>query len=172
MIDLHYWTTPNRHKVTTLREEPGKFLPTDTRSPAAVMPWLFWQMGGLGPMARQNHHFVHYAPETLPYAINRYVNETNRLYGVLNERLANREFVAGDYSIADMLSYPRIVPHKRQQRNFGAVSHRKSWFETIHARRAVQRTYAQVEKITPTVSEQSRLLLFDQTAANRTGVKS
>ncbi|OYW00247.1 MAG: thiol:disulfide oxidoreductase [Acidiphilium sp. 37-64-53] len=229
MIDLHYWTTPNGHKVTIfleetglpyrvvpvnisageqfkpaflaiapnnripaivdtapadggapisvfesgailqyLAEKTGKFLPADIRGRTDVLQWLFWQMGGLGPMAGQNHHFVQYAPETLPYAINRYVNETNRLYGVLNTRLADRAFVAGDYSIADMASYPWIVPHQRQQQNLDDFPHLKRWFETISARPAVERAYALVETIntTPVVSEQSRALLFGQTAAN------
>src|SRR4029077_1385391 len=93
-----------------LAEKTGKFLPTDLRGRAEVLQWLFWQMGGLGPMAGQNHHFAVYAPEKIPYAIERYTKETNRLYGVLNKRLADREFVAGDYSIADMASYPWIRP--------------------------------------------------------------
>jgi GST-like protein len=80
------------------------------------LQWLFWQMGGLGPMAGQNHHFTQYAPEKVPYAIERYTKETARLYAVLNKRLADREFVAGDYSIADMACYPWIVPHTRQGR--------------------------------------------------------
>ena len=85
-----------------LAEKTGQFLPADIRRRAEVMQWLFWQMGGLGPMAGQNHHFVQYAPERIPYAVTRYVKETNRLYGVLDKRLADREFVAGAYSIADM----------------------------------------------------------------------
>ena len=157
-----------------LAEKTGKFLPSDIRRRTEVMQWLFWQMGGLGPMAGQNHHFVQYAPEKLPYAINRYVNETNRLYGVLNKRLADREFIARDYSIADMASYPWIVPHQRQQQNLDDFPHLKRWFETIRARPAVERAYALVEKIntTPVVSEQSRALLFGQSAANPTGAKA
>jgi GST-like protein len=157
-----------------LAEKTGKFLPADMRGRTEVMQWLFWQMGGLGPMAGQNHHFVQYAPEKLPYAINRYVNETNRLYGVLNKRLADRAFVAGDYSIADMASYPWIVPHQRQQQNLDDFPHLKRWFETIRARPAVERAYALVEKINtaPVVSDQSRALLFGQSAANPTGAKA
>jgi GSH-dependent disulfide-bond oxidoreductase len=173
MIDLHYWTTPNGHKVTIFLEEAGlpyrivpvniskgdqfkpdflaispnnripaivdhepvgggapisifesgaillylaektrRFLPADPQGRVEVTQWLFWQMAGLGPMAGQNHHFSNYAPEKLPYAINRYVSETNRLYGVLNRRLADRPFIAGTYSIADMAAYPWIVPYK------------------------------------------------------------
>ena len=110
----------------------------------------------------------------MPYAINRYVNETNRLYGVLNKRLADRAFVAGDYSIADMACYPWIVPHKRQQQTLDDFPYLKRWFETIRARPAVERAYALVEKIntTPVVSEQSRALLFGQSAANPTGAKA
>lgn len=101
-----------------LAEKTGKFLPADIRARKSVLEWLFWQVGGLGPMAGQNHHFGIYAPETIPYAIQRYVNETNRLYGVLDRRLAAHEFLGGDaYSIADMATYPWVVPWKRQQQN-------------------------------------------------------
>jgi GST-like protein len=148
-----------------LAEKTGQFLPADIRSRAEVMQWLFWQMGGLGPMAGQNHHFVQYAPERIPYAVTRYVKETNRLYGVLDRRLADREFVAGAYSIADMAAYPWIVPHERQQQNLGEFPHLKRWFEAIRARRAVQRAYEVAASInqTPVVTEQSRALLFGQT---------
>ena len=97
-----------------LAERQGKFLPQDAVLKWQCLQWLFWQMAGLGPMAGQNHHFSVYAPEKIPYAIDRYVRETARLYGVLNKRLADREFIAGTYSIADMASYPWIVPHQRQ----------------------------------------------------------
>src|SRR5262245_36135068 len=178
MIDLHYWTTPNGHKVTMaleemglaykitpvrigagdqfkpeflriapnnripaiidddppgggapvsifesgaillyLAEKTGRFIPADLRGRTDVLQWLFWQMAGLGPMAGQNGHFSIYAPEKIPYAIDRYVKETNRLYGVLNKRLADRPFIAGDYSIADMACYPWIVPHERHGQN-------------------------------------------------------
>ena len=154
-----------------LAEKTGRFLPTDIRGRAEVMQWLFWQMGGLGPMAGQNHHFVQYAPEKLPYAINRYVNETNRLYGVLNRRLADREFVAGEYSIADMASYPWIVPHERQQQNIDDFPHLKRWFETIRRRPAVERAYALAAQVNtaPVVTDQSRALLFGQTAVTPAG---
>jgi len=230
MIDLHYWTTPNGHKITLFLEETGleyriipvdigkgeqfkpeflaiapnnripaivdhapedggapvsvfesgaillyladktrRFIPHDLRGRVEVLQWLFWQMGGLGPMAGQNHHFVQYAPEKIPYAIDRYVKETNRLYGVLNKRLADRAFVAGeDYSIADMASYPWIVPHKRQEQNLDDFSHLKRWFEVIQARPATIRAYEKARAINtqPTVSEESRKLLFGQTAAS------
>ena len=98
-----------------LAEKTGKFLPADLYGRYDAIQWTFWQMGGLGPMAGQNHHFRNYAQEKIHYAIDRYVNETNRLYGVLNKRLSDREFIAGDYSIADMASYPWIVPYKNQE---------------------------------------------------------
>ncbi|ACB95968.1 glutathione binding-like protein [Beijerinckia indica] len=227
MIDLHYWTTPNGHKITIfleeasvpyrlipvnistgdqfkpdflriapnnripaivdtepadggtpislfesgailqyLAEKTGKFLPADLRGRFEVMQWLFWQMGGLGPMAGQNHHFVQYAPERIPYAMERYVKETNRLYGVLNKRLADRAFVAGDYSIADMASYPWIVLHERQQQNLDDFPHLKRWFETIAMRPAVERAYERARELNeqPVVTLESAAILFGQTA--------
>lgn len=147
-----------------LAEKTGQFLPIDLRQRTEVMQWLFWQMGGLGPMLGQNHHFTQYAPEKIPYAINRYVKETERLYGVLNERLSDREFVAGEYSIADMAAYPWIVPHERQQQNLDDFPHIKRWFTTIQARPAVQRAYAIADTIStqPTVNDASRAILFGQ----------
>jgi GST-like protein len=122
------------------------------------MQWLFWQMAGLGPMLGQNHHFRQYAPERLPYAIERYVREAERLYGVLGDRLAEREFIAGAYSIADMASYPWIVPHERQGQNLGDFPHLRRWFETKRARPAVQRAYARADEINtrPTITEDAR----------------
>jgi GST-like protein len=150
-----------------LAEKTGKFLPKDLRGRTDVLQWLFWQIGGLGPMAGQNHHFSAYAPEKIPYAIDRYIKETNRLYGVLNKRLADREFLAGAYSIADMASYPWIVPYERQSQRVEDFPHLKRWFETIRARPAVERAYAIAKTINtqPTVSEASRSILFGQAAA-------
>jgi GST-like protein len=147
-----------------LAEKIGRFLPADPRGRAEVMQWLFWQMGGLGPMAGQNGHFNNYAPEKLPYAIDRYVKETERLYGVLDERLADREFVAGDYSIADMASYPWIVPHERHGQKLTDFPNLKRWFETIKQRKAVQRAYALAKTINtaPTVNQESKSVLFGQ----------
>ena len=151
-----------------LAEKIGKFIPSDIRGRVETVQWLFWQMGGLGPMAGQNHHFSQYAPEKLPYAIDRYVKETNRLYGVLNKRLADRDFVAGEYSIADMATYPWIVPWKRQAQNIEEFPHLKRWFEAIRARPATVRAYQKAEQINtqPTVSEESKSVLFGQTATN------
>jgi GSH-dependent disulfide-bond oxidoreductase len=212
MIDLHYWTTPNGHKITMFLEETGlpyKIFPVNigkgeqftpeflaiapnNRIPAMVdhapkgggkpisifesgryeaIQWTFWQMGGLGPMAGQNHHFRNYAVEKIKYAIDRYVNETNRLYGVLNKRLADREFIAGDYSIADMASYPWIVPYKNQEQNIDDFPHLKRWLETIRARPATERAYAKAKEVNPNFgqpvnrTEEERRILFGQTAA-------
>ena len=150
-----------------LAEKTGKHLPSSLRERTQVMEWLFWQMGGLGPMAGQNHHFSHYAPEKIPYAIDRYVKETNRLYGVLDRQLAGHEFIAGRYSIADMATYPWIVPHARQGQKLEDFPNLKRWFEAMRVRPALVRAYARASEINtePTVSEASRKILFGQTAA-------
>jgi GSH-dependent disulfide-bond oxidoreductase len=128
-----------------------------------AIQWLFWQMGGLGPMAGQNHHFNIYAPEKIPYAINRYVGETARLYGVMDRCLADREFLAGSYSIADMACYPWVVPHERQGMNLNDFPNLKRWFEAIKARPATVRAYDAAKAINtqPSVnSEEAKRLLF------------
>ncbi len=150
-----------------LAEKSGQFMPNDTRGRMEVLQWLFWQMGGLGPMAGQNHHFSQYAPEKIPYAIERYVKETNRLYGVLNKRLADRAFVAGAaYSIADMAAYPWIVPWTRQGQNLDDFPHVRRWFDAIRARPATVRAYARADEVNnqATVTDESRKVLFGQTA--------
>ncbi|BAU40657.1 glutathione binding-like protein [Leptolyngbya sp. O-77] len=151
-----------------LAEKTGQFLPNTVRGRKTVTEWLFWQMGGLGPMAGQNHHFSQYAPEKIPYAIARYVNETNRLYGVLDRQLQGREYIAGEYSIADMACYPWIVPYERQQQNLEDFPNLKRWFETMRDRPAVIRAYEQGQPFsnTPTVNDDSRKILFGQTAAS------
>ena len=227
MIDLHYWPTPNGHKITLfleeagleyrimpvniakgeqfapdflaiapnnrmpaivdhdpigggdpvsvfesgaillyLAEKTGRFLSTDPRERIATIQWLMWQMGGLGPMLGQNHHFNRYAPEKIDYAINRYVNETNRLYGVLNRRLEGRDFIAGDYSIADMACYPWIVPHEIQGQTLADFPHLKAWFERIGQRPATIAAYAKGKAVSdqPTVDANSAKILFGQTA--------
>ena len=150
-----------------LADKTGKLIPSDLRDRVEATEWLFWQMAGLGPMAGQNHHFSQYAPEKLPYAIDRYVNETGRLYAVLNKRLADREFVAGDYSIADIAAYPWIVPHERQGQKLEDFPNLKRWFETIQARPATIRAYEKAEafKNQALDIEQSRSLLFNQSAS-------
>ena len=153
-----------------LAEKYGKFMPSDLRKRYDVIQWVMWQMGGLGPMAGQNHHFAVYAPEKLPYAINRYVNETNRLYGVLNKRLADRPFIAGEYSIADMMSYPWIVPWKRQGQNLDDFPHLRRWFDSIRERPATVRAYELTDKINPNEAigintDEQKKILFGQTAS-------
>ncbi len=152
-----------------LAEKTGTFLPKDVRGRVEALEWLFWQVGGLGPMAGQNHHFQQYSREKLTYAIDRYVNETGRLYAVLNRRLAERAFVAGEYSIADMAIYPWIVPHEGQGQKLEDFPHLARWFEAIRARPATLRAYAKAQEInqTPVVGdEESRRILFSQTAAS------
>ena len=232
MIDLHYWTTPNGHKITMfleetglpyrvvpvniskgeqfqpgflaiapnnripaivdnapkgggepisifesgailmyLAEKTGKFMPSELRARFDVTQWLFWQMANLGPMAGQNGHFRTYSKEKIAYAIDRYTNETNRLYGVLNKRLADREFVAGDYSIADMASYPWIVAYERHGQKLEDFPHLKRWFETIRERPATQRAWAKAKEVNPNFgqpairTDEERKILFGQTAA-------
>jgi GST-like protein len=150
-----------------LAEKFGRFIPSDLAGRTEVLQWLFWQMGGLGPMAGQNGHFTQYAPEKIPYAIDRYVKETNRLYSVLNKRLADREFVAGEYSIADMASYPWIVPYQRHGQKLDDFPHLKRWFQAITARPATIRAYERGKTInTPTpMTEEAKKILFGQTAS-------
>ncbi|MCP3730687.1 glutathione binding-like protein [Sphingomonas sp. MG17] len=232
MIDLHYWPTPNGHKITMFLEEAGlpytihavnigqgdqfkpDFLkiapnnrmpaiidnePADGGEPISVFEsgaillylagktgkffgpserdqivqteWLMWQMGGLGPMAGQNHHFNRYAPEQIPYAQKRYTDETNRLYGVLDRQLAGKPFVAGEaYSIADMAIYPWIVPHEAQGQNLADFPHVQRWFEAVKARPATVRAYARGEEIRPSnaqMTDADKKVLFGQTAASR-----
>ena len=118
-----------------LAEKSGKFIPDSAREKIVVSEWLFWQVGGLGPMAGQFHHFNKYAPEKVPYAIDRYAKETARLYSVLNKQLAGRDYVAGDYSIADMAIYPWIEAT-------GDYPHIHSWRERVGLRPAVKKAYA------------------------------
>ena len=117
----------------------GKFYPSDARARIETDEWLFWQVGGLGPMAGQAHHFRQYAPEKIEYGVARYTNEVNRLYGVMNKRLAQREFLAGDYSIADMASIGWVIPHERQGQNLDDFPHLKRWYQAVKSRPAVIR---------------------------------
>jgi GST-like protein len=231
MIELHYWTTPNGHKITIfleetglpykivpvnigkgdqfkrefltispnnripamidhdpagggapipvfesgamllyLAEKTGRFISRDLRERTQVLEWLFWQMANLGPNSGQNNHFSNYAVEKIPYAMDRYRNEVNRLYGVLNRRLADRDYLAGDYSIADMASYPWIVPYERQGQKLEDFPHVRRWFEAIRARPAVERAYAMAKEINPNLggirTAEERAILFGQTAAS------
>ncbi len=149
-----------------LADKIGRFIPADWRARLDCIQWLFWQMGNLGPMAGQNHHFGLYAPEKLPYAIDRYVKETGRLYAVLNKRLADREFIAGEYGVADIASYPWVLP-ERQQQNLDEFPRLKRWKEAIRARPAVVRAYAKAKEINPGAggirTEAEKKILFGQT---------
>lgn len=122
-----------------LGRKTGQFYPSDERQRVDVDQWLFWQMGGLGPMAGQANHFLHYAPEDVPYGKRRYTDEVNRLYGVMDTRLADRDFLAGEYSIADMASYPWARIHKRQEQDITDFPHLAAWLERIKARPAVEK---------------------------------
>lgn len=147
-----------------LAEKTGQLLASDPRQRLETLQWLFWQVGGLGPMAGQMGHFTTYAPEPVPYAIDRFRNETHRLYGVLDRRLADRDFIAGDYSIADIAAYPWIVPHEAHAQNLSDVPHLRRWFDTIAARPATRRTYAGVEdtyrKSAVKMTDEQRRILF------------
>ena len=153
-----------------LAEKTGQFIPDDLRGRQEVIQWLFWQMAGLGPMAGQNHHFGQYAPEKIPYAIERYTKETARLYAVLDRQLQDRDYIAGSYSIADMACYPWVVPHERQGQNLDDFPHLKRWFEDVAARPATQRAYARAAEVNPdqaaTVNQASRSVLFGQDAGS------
>jgi GST-like protein len=152
-----------------LADKIHRFIPGDLRGRNMALQWLFWQMGGLGPMAGQNHHFVQYAPEKIPYAMDRYVKETARLYAVLDKHLSDgREFIAGaEYSIADMASYPWVVLHEWQSQKIEETPHVAAWYERIKHRAATERAYARAAEVStaPVVDEESRKVLFGQSAA-------
>jgi GSH-dependent disulfide-bond oxidoreductase len=150
-----------------LGRKTGKFYPRDERARVAVEEWLYWQMGGLGPMAGQANHFRNYAPEKVEYGINRYTNEVNRLFGVMNTRLEHHEFLADRYSIADMACVGWVRLYERMGQNLADFPHLKHWFEAVRARPAVQRAFAirieaasKVDVHDPKV----RAILFGQTA--------
>ena len=149
-----------------LADKTGLFLPKAGSARYATLEWLYWQMGGLGPMAGQNHHFAIYAPEKIPYAISRYVNETNRLYGVLNKQLEGKEYITGQYSIADMAAFPWVKPYQQQGQNLEDFPHLAAWFERISSRPAVVRAYAKAEAVNSgtAVTESGKALLFGQKA--------
>lgn len=225
MIDLHYWTTPNGHKVSIFLEESGldysvhpvnigtgqqfepaflkispnnripaivdnnpsdggeplsvfesgaileyladkigRFLPLQPRLRVQVQQWLHWQMGGLGPMAGQNHHFVRFAPEQIPYAIERYVSETARLYGVLDRQLEGREYVADEYSIADIAIYPWAKGWELQRQRLEDFPNVAAWLARMGNRPAVQRAYQVAEAVSQrpdeVLSSEARKALF------------
>ncbi|MEO8409549.1 MAG: glutathione S-transferase C-terminal domain-containing protein [Propionivibrio sp.] len=155
-----------------LADKTQRLIPPDLRGRNVALQWLFWQMGGLGPMAGQNHHFSQYAPEQIPYAISRYVKETARLYAVLNKQLADgREFIAGNqdhYSIADIACYPWIVPFERQGQKLEDFPHLARWFERIRNRPATVRAYARADEVNQnaTVDDDAKKFLFGQDATS------
>jgi GSH-dependent disulfide-bond oxidoreductase len=146
-----------------LAAKTGQLMPQDFRGLWECRQWVHWQMGNLGPLAGQNHHFVHYAPEKIPYAIDRYVRETGRLYRVMDRRLADRAYLAGEYSIADILCYPWVLP-QRQSQDIDEFPNLKRWKTAVGERPAVKRAYEIAKTIAkPVVSdEESRRILFGQ----------
>lgn len=152
-----------------LAEKSGRFLPSDLRGRYEVTQWVMWQMGGLGPMAGQAGHFRLYAPEPVPYAVDRYTNEVNRLYGVLDRRLADRQCICGEYSIADMACWPWILPHERHGQNLDQFPNLKRWYEHLKTRPGLRRGYdagreiRELSKDGP--DEAARRVLFGQRAS-------
>jgi GST-like protein len=153
-----------------LADKTGKFWPKELRGRTQVSEWLYWQMANLGPNSGQNNHFSNYATDKIPYAMDRYRNEVNRLYGVLDRRLEGRNYVAGEYSIADMAIYPWIVPHERQHQNIAEFPNIKRWLDAIFERPAVKRAYAKAKEVNPNPggirTAEERAILFGQTAAS------
>ena len=149
-----------------LARKTGKFYGHDERSRVLVDEWLFWQVGGLGPMGGQANHFVHYAPEKVPYGITRYTNEVNRLLGVMNRRLEHNAFLAGDYSIADMACYPWARGAERVGQNFADFPHLKRWLDANWARPAVQKgiAVAAEQRLDLSKDKEAQALLFNQKA--------
>ena len=150
-----------------LAEKYGKFLPTDTRGKYEVLQWAYWQMANLGPVSGHNNHFRHYAADKKQeYAKERFTNECNRLYGVMDKRLADREFLAGDYSIADMLCWPWVIGYERQGQDLNDFPHLKRWFETIEKRPAVEkgRHVGWEWRRQGQMSEEEKKVLFGQRA--------
>jgi GST-like protein len=230
MIDLHYWPTPNGHKITLFLEEAGlpytikpvdigkgaqfrpeylaispnnkmpaivdhdpvgggapisvfesgailvylagktgKFIPADARGRVACLEWLLWQLGGLGPMTGQYGHFHTYAPEAIPYAMERYRNEAERLLDVLDRRLQGRAFITGDdYTIADMASYPWIDPYSKAPLDLEPFAEVRRWRDAIAARPATARAYARGKEVNPSagqpMSDEEKKVLFGQRA--------
>lgn len=148
-----------------LADKTKKFIPQELQGRYKTLEWLFWQVAGLGPMAGQNHHFTQYAQEKVPYAIDRYVKETSRLYAVLNKQLTGQEFIAGQYSIADMACYPWVILYEKQQQNIADFPNVKRWLERIQERPAVQRAYAKAKEVNDTsapMSDEAKKVLFGQ----------
>jgi GST-like protein len=147
-----------------LADKTGKLIPKDLRGRVQAIEWLMWQMGGLGPMLGQAHHFRSYAPEKIPYAIDRYTNEAHRLYGVLDNRLKAREYLAGEYSIADIASFPWLNPEGQGQ-SFDEFPHLARWHARLRARPAVERGMAVgAELRSGPIDDKAKAVLFNQRA--------
>ena len=160
--------------LTYLAEKTGRFMPADQRGRCEVAQWLYWQVGNLGPMMGQVSHFVNYAPDLtdkdITYAKERYWNEGRRLFGVMNRRLADRDYLAGEYSIADMAAWPWVLPYGRFGYAIEEFPHLERWFEAIRARPAVERGFelAQDERKPPgPIDEETKKILFGQGAPER-----
>ena len=152
-----------------LGRKTGKFYPKEERARVECEEWLFWQMAGLGPMAGQCHHFRNYAPERFAYATDRYTNEVNRLYGVMNKRLAGRAYLAGEYTIADMAAYPWVRPYKNQGQDIAEFPNLEAWFKRMHERPAVAKGVKVAEELRQTgynlaTDKNAQAVLFGQRA--------
>jgi GST-like protein len=150
--------------VQYLAEKYDAFLPTDVNGKYDVLQWVYWQMGGLGPMSGQANHFRNAAPEKIEYGMKRYTDEVNRLYGVMNARLADWPFLAGEYSIADMMSWPWVVPYERLGQDLNEFPNLKRWFETIKVRPAVEKGYALGRDWRQASPEEASKIMFGQRA--------
>ena len=150
-----------------LAEKTGQFIPSDTHAHADALQWLFWQMGGLGPMSGQAGHFLKYADEKIPYAMQRYTNEVNRLYGVMNTQLAERDYLAKTYSIADIACWPWVACYENYNQDLNQFPHLKAWFERIGKRPAVQKGNSIGNDLAKDItSEEARKILFNQKSDN------
>ena len=151
-----------------LAEKTGRFLPSDPRARLQVMQWVFWQVGGLGPMAGQLGHFTNYAPEKIPYALNRYGDEYNRLLGVIDKQLADKDYLCGDYSIADMASWPWVIVHERVGQSLDEFPRVMAWSERMQARPAVStgKNLGRELRRPLEKDEEARRIMFGQTAAS------
>ena len=151
-----------------LAEKTGRFLPSDPRARLQVMQWVFWQVGGLGPMAGQLGHFTNYAPEKIPYALNRYGDEYNRLLGVIDKQLADRDYLCGDYSIADMASWPWVIVHERVGQSLDEFPRVTAWNEWMQAKPAVSAGKDLGKELRRPLEkdEEARRIMFGQTASS------
>lgn len=147
-----------------LADKYGKFMPKDPRGKYEVLQWLYWQMANLGPNSGQANHFRNYAREKIAYGINRYTDEVNRLYGVMNIQLADHEFLAGAYSIADMASWPWVILYERMGQDLNEFPHLKRWVDAVQARPAVVKGKAVGEELRAEMSEEAKKVLFGQRA--------